>query len=207
MGRASWLLGAALLTMSAAISDLSAAPAPGADMSIPPPMTVVSTLHHYTVPPISLIDQHGRKVKLAQALAGDKPVLVQFFFTTCTTICGVRSAQLVSIAPKLAKTHIDIGFYTISIDPGHDSPKRLLAYSRHFGVRPPSNWHLLTGSEAQIKQTEAAFNASDPSNDKMMHKPLTFIHGGKGQPWQRINGLTTTRQLMALIKTAVAEAQ
>ncbi len=172
-------------------------------MRIPPPSAVTSSLHRYTVPPITLTDQHDRKVRLDQALAGDKPALVQFFFTTCTTICDVRSAQLVAAAPKLLKANIDIVFYTITIDPDRDTPERLLTFSRHFGS-PPSNWYLLTGSEAQIRQTEAAFNASDPAADKMMHEPLTFIRGGKGQPWQRILGLTTTDELVQQIKLAVA---
>ncbi|MDE2308509.1 MAG: SCO family protein [Xanthomonadaceae bacterium] len=175
-------------------------------MHIPPPTAVNSSQHRYVVPPITLIDQHGQRVRLDQALAGDKPALVQFFFTTCTTICDVRSAQLVAAAPKLRQANIDIGFYTITIDPDRDTPERLLAFSRQFGD-PPPNWRLLTGSEARIKQAEAAFNASDPADDKMMHKPLTFIRGGKGQPWQRIFGLTTTDQLVQQIKLAVARAR
>ena len=175
-------------------------------MQIPPPTAVSSSEHRYTVPPINLTDQHGRQVRLDQALAGDKPALVQFFFTTCTTICDVRSAQLVAAAPKLRQANIGIGFYTITIDPDRDTPERLLAFSRRFGD-PPPNWHLLTGSDAKIRQIEAAFNASDPAADKMMHEPLTFIRGGKGQPWQRIDGLTTTDELIQQIQQAVAAAR
>lgn len=203
-----WLLGAVILATSvAATSELSAAPVAGADLSIPAPLTVVTSLHHYVVPPVTLTDQYGHKVRLDHALSGHRPALVQFFFTTCTTICGVRSAQLLAAAPKLEKLGLHIGFYTISIDPTHDSPRRLLAYSRHFGTEPPRNWHLLTGSVEQIRQVEAAFDASDPSGDKMMHKPLTFIYAGGAQPWQRINGLTSTRQLISLIQTAVAASR
>ncbi|UJM90714.1 SCO family protein [Rhodanobacter denitrificans] len=168
-------------------------------------MAAASSQHRYVVPPITLIDQHGRKVRLDQALAGDKPALVQFFFTSCTTICDVRSAQLVAAAPQLLKANIDIGFYTITIDPDRDTPERLLAFSRQFGT-PPPNWHLLTGSDANIRQVQAAFNASDPSADKMMHEPLTFIRGGEGQPWRRIDEIVTTSELVKQIKEDVALA-
>ena len=191
--------------MAAGIIALGSLAPVAVAMDIPPPSSVSRSEHSYTVPPITLVDQYGHRVRLDHALAGDKPALVQFFFTSCTTICGVRSAQIVAAAPKLRKANIDIGFYTISIDPDHDTPERLLAFSRQFGDPPPS-WHLLTGTEAKVRQTEAAFNASDPAADKMMHEPLTFIRGGKGQPWERILGLTTTDELVQQIKQAVAAA-
>jgi protein SCO1/2 len=171
--------------------------------ALPASMQARSSLHRYVVPATTLIDQHSAQVQLDKALDSDGPVLVQFFFATCTTICGVRSAQLVAAAPKLAKDHIPIAFYTISIDPDCDTPDKLLAYAKQFGS-PPSNWHLLTGDAEAIKHVQAAMDASDPSDDKMMHEPLTFIRGGKGKPWLRYNGLTTTDQLVQLVKVAMA---
>lgn len=176
-----------------------------AGMDLPSMGGLVSSWHRYTVPPIALTDQHGQAVDLAKVLSGTRPVLVQFFFSTCTTICDVRSAQLVAIAPQLARADIRMAFYTISIDPDHDTPGRLLAYSKHFGT-PPANWHLLTGSMDQIRQVQAAFDASDPSADKMMHQPLTFLRGGTGRPWLRIDGTTDARELVRLIKATISTA-
>lgn len=174
---------------------------------IPSAAPVYSTIQRYRVPPVTLIDQHGHEVRLDRALNGNKPVLVEFFFTTCTTICGVRSAQLVYAAPKFAKAGIDVGLYTISIDPEHDTPARLLAYSKKFGMAPPPNWHLLTGTATDVKKIEAAFGASDPSSDRMMHAPLLFIRGGKGRPWRRIDSVLSTQELQQQIQIAVAAAR
>lgn len=168
------------------------------------PLEIISSLHEYKVPATTLVDQFGHKVPLNRVLNSKHPVLVEFFFTTCTTICGVRSAQLLVAQPKLARADMKVGFYTISIDPEHDTPSVMLAYSKSFGAPPPPNWHLLTGTRKQITAVEAAFNASDPSNDKMMHKALTFIRGGAGKPWVRIKGLMTTEQLVHQIETAIA---
>lgn len=175
-------------------------------MEMPTTSAVHVSLHRYTVPPITLTDQHDKNVRLDRGLEGNKPVLVQFFFTACTTICGVRSAQLCWIAPKLAAAGVDIAFYSISIDPEQDTPTRLLAYSRKFGTVPPSNWHLLTGSPAQIRQVQAAFDASDPSGDRMMHRPLTFIRNGKTSHWVRIDGMVSAHELMQQIETVVAKS-
>ncbi len=174
-------------------------------LPIPDAMGAKSSLHRYSVPSVTLTDQYGRQVRLDRALTGSQPVLVQFFFATCTTICGVRSAQLCAIAPKLAAAGVRIDIYSISIDPENDTPSRLLAYSREFGT-PPPNWHLLTGPEPDVKRVQAAFDASDPSADRMMHRPLTFICGGKGRPWVRLDGLTSAHELLAQIEKTVAAA-
>ncbi|MDE2150090.1 MAG: SCO family protein [Gammaproteobacteria bacterium] len=200
-----FFLGACLagsLPMGVALAHGAKAQMPGMQMSAPP--DIVSSLHRYQVPAITLVNQFGHKVRLHRVLNRKDPVLVEFFFTTCTTICGVRSAQLVAAQPKLAQAKMKVGFYTISIDPEHDTPAVMLAYSKSFGAPPPPNWQLLTGTSEQITRVEAAFNASNPSNDKMMHKALTFIRGGAGKPWVRIDGLMTTEQLVQQIQTAVA---
>ena len=166
----------------------------------------VSTWRSYAVPNLTLTNQFGAPVSLDKVLTGDKPVLVQFFYASCTTICGVRSAQLVAIAKKLVKADIDIDFYTITTDPDRDTPARLLSYSREFGP-PPANWSLVTGTLAQTKQVQASFDASDPADNRMFHRPETFIRAGRNAQWLRIDGMTTALQLENQIKMVVARAQ
>ena len=188
--------------------DMATQDMPAHDMSRHQTMssdTAVSSWHAYSVPGFTLLNQHGAPVNLNKVLTGDRPVLVQFFYASCTTICGVRSAQLVSIAKKLVKADIDIEFYTITTDPDRDTPSRLLSYSQEFGT-PPANWQLITGTLEQTKKTQAAFDASDPADNRMFHRPETFIRAGKNEKWLRIDGMTTARQLEDQIKMVVANA-
>lgn len=178
------------------------------DMSMRQTMSsgaAVSSWHSYTVPALALVNQHGASVNLDKVLTGDRPVLVQFFYASCTTICGVRSAQLVALAKKLDEADIGIDFYTITTDPDRDTPERLLSYSREFGP-PPTNWQLMTGTLAQTRHVQAAFDASDPSDNRMFHRPETFIRAGKGGQWLRIDGMTTALQLEQQIRMVVASA-
>ncbi len=191
-----------------AAMDMSS-PMAGHDMSMHDAMSsvsAVSTWHTYSVPSLTLINQFGAPVSLDKVLTGDKPVLVQFFYASCTTICGVRSAQLVALAKKLVKADIDVDFYTITTDPDRDTPARLLTYSREFGP-PPANWSLVTGTLAQTKQVQASFDASDPADNRMYHRPQTFIRAGKNAQWLRIDGMTTALQLENQIKMVVASAR
>ena len=51
------------------------------------------SLEKYEVPDVTLINQDGNKVQLKSLLLSDKPVLVDFVYTTCTTICPILSAN------------------------------------------------------------------------------------------------------------------
>lgn len=160
-------------------------------------------LHDYRFPAVSLTDEHGHTVALDRVMRTHRAAVVEFFFTACTTICGVRSAQIAAALPVLSRDGVDVDFYTVSIDPDHDTPERLRAYARQFGPPLPA-WHLLTGPAPSVRAVQVAFHAEDPSGDKMMHAPLTFVCAGKGQPWLRIEGILSTRQLVERIEQQVA---
>jgi protein SCO1/2 len=165
----------------------------------PPVKRVVA---HYDVPAVTLLDQEKQKVQLDQVLADSNPVLVEFFFTTCTTFCDVRSARLASVQHELAQSGIEISFYSISTDPEFDTPARLLAYSTR--LQPvPDNWSLLTGPIADIHRVESSFDARNPSADKMLHQPLTFIRARPGQDWIRLEGMMSSHDLAQHIRVAV----
>lgn len=160
------------------------------------------TVAHYDVPAVTLFDQERRKIQLDQALADPNPVLVEFFFTTCTTFCDLRSVRLASVQHELEQVDIKVSFFSISVDPEFDTSERLLAYSTR--MQPiPDNWALLTGSISDIHLVESSFNARNYSSDKMLHQPLTFIRARPGQDWIRLEGMMSSHDLAQQIKVAV----
>ena len=167
---------------------------------------VKRSVSHYDVPVVTLLDQERRKIQLDQALADPNPVLVEFFFTTCTTFCDIRSARLASVQDELAQANIEVAFYSISVDPEFDTPERLLAYSTR--MQPvPENWSLLTGPISDIHRVESSFDARNPSADKMLHQPLTFIRARPGQDWIRLEGMMSSHDLAQQIRVAVVSSE
>lgn len=160
------------------------------------------TVAHYDVPAVTLLDQEGRKIQLDQALSDPNPVLIEFFFTTCTTFCDLRSVRLASIQQELGQADIKVSFFSITVDPEFDTPERLLAYSTR--MQPvPDNWALLTGRISDIHLVESSFNAKNYSSDKMLHQPLTFIRARPGQDWIRLEGMMSSHDLAQQIQVAV----
>ena len=51
------------------------------------------TVASYEPPDVTLVDMNGASVRLASALKYDGPVLLQFIFTTCPTVCPVKGTR------------------------------------------------------------------------------------------------------------------
>ena len=166
---------------------------------------VIRSVGRYVVPDVTLIDQDSQRIQLEQALSAPKPALVEFFFTTCTTFCDLRAARLLAVQNELAKDNIEIDFFSISTDPEFDTPTRLRSYAGRF--RPvPRNWSLLTGTVSEIKQVETSFEAQNPSADKMLHQPLTFIQPRPGTEWIRLEGMMSNVALAEHVRQVIARS-
>jgi protein SCO1/2 len=135
-----------------------------------------------------LTDSNGRQA-LPSLINGDGPVMLQFIFTTCTTICPVISATLAASQSQLEGGHM----ISISIDPEHDTPARLQEYAR--SLKAPPKWQFLTGRAVDIVAVQEAFRAN--RGNKMRHLPLTFLRASLDLRWVRPDGLTSAAQLIA----------
>ncbi|MCL6216805.1 SCO family protein [Zunongwangia pacifica] len=100
-------------------------------------------------PSFEFIDQHGDTISNEDYLG--KVYVVEFFFTTCPTICPVMSENLVEVQDELKDHEDEFGIASFSIDPEHDTPQVLSEYAEHYGITNP-NWHLLTGEKEKIYQ-------------------------------------------------------
>lgn len=155
----------------------------------------VSTVN-YQLPDVSLINADGDVVLLAQLLNTEGPVVLQFVFVTCSTICPILSASLASAQADLDKlSEGKQRLISISIDPEQDTPEQLRAYAKRF--KAGSNWQFLTGNPDDIKKVLHAFDANYAGNNKMFHLALTFMRPTPASAWRRINGLLGKRELVA----------
>lgn len=146
----------------------------------------------YAVPDASLRDQQGRSVTMAEVLADRRPVMLNFIFTSCTAVCPVMTATFAQVQTQMGTERKDLRMVSISIDPEHDTPKRLAAYATRF--KAEDNWTFLTGKLADIIALQRAFGVY--RGDKMNHSPTAFIRTAPSAPWVRIDGFTTAKVLI-----------
>ena len=150
-------------------------------------------------PDVMLVDMTGTEVALRPVLNSGGPLLLQFIFTSCPTICPVLSATFSAAQKKLGPDLERVQMVSISIDPEYDTPARLRAYARRFRAGP--QWRFLTGKREDIVAVQKAFDTY--RDNKMRHEPLTFIRASPGEPWVRFDGLMRATDLVAEYRAIV----
>ncbi len=98
------------------------------------------------VPDFSFTDQNGKTVSNKDYEG--KVYVLEFFFTTCPSICPKMNANMVEIQNTFPNEK-DFGIASFSITPDTDTPEVLKAYAEENGITNP-NWHLMTGDHDKI---------------------------------------------------------
>ena len=107
------------------------------------------------VPEFNFVNQNGELVSNNDYIG--KVYIVEFFFTTCTTICPVMNTNLIHIQNSFTKFS-DFGIASFSINPEYDTVDILNQYANENGI-VNSNWNLMTGDRSEIyKLANDGFN-------------------------------------------------
>jgi len=159
------------------------------------------TVEQYKIPDVVLVNQDGERVRLKRLLESGKPVVVDFIYGTCTTICPVLSASFSYLQKKLGPDVENVSLVSISIDPENDTPQVMKDYLKRYRAKP--GWDFLTGSRADIDQVMIAFDSYMP--DKMSHLPLNFIRSKADGSWVRLYGLMSGRDFLTEFEKVSAQ--
>ncbi|OUS01291.1 SCO family protein [Flavobacteriales bacterium 33_180_T64] len=98
------------------------------------------------VPQFSFVNQDGKLITNKDYEG--KVYVVEFFFTTCPTICPRMNKNLVQIQNTFSEFE-DFGVASFTINPKYDTQEILKVYAKNYGITNP-NWHLMTGDQETI---------------------------------------------------------
>ncbi len=140
-------------------------------------------------PNVELITQDGKKVHFYDDLIKGKIVAIDLIYTSCHYACPLETARLAQVQKKLGdRVGKDIFFYSISIDPDHDTPEVLRAYMKQFHVGP--GWTFLTGKKEDIIFLGRRLGLyTDPSVNADGHIPHLLIGNDAIGQWIRSSAL------------------
>lgn len=131
-------------------------------------------------PNVELTDQDGNKLKFYDDLIKGKVVAINFMYTHCGDTCPVETASLKRVQAALGdRVGKDIFFYSISIDPDHDTPKVLKEYAERF--KAGSGWRFLTGSKetTTLLRKKLGLYREDVAESKLNEHNVSFIIGNE----------------------------
>ena len=98
------------------------------------------------VPGFKFVNQNGELI--SNEFYRGKVYIVEFFFTTCTTICPIMNTNLVHIQNSFT-AFPNFGIASFSINPEYDTVNILSKYAKDNGIENP-NWNLMTGEADEI---------------------------------------------------------
>jgi len=98
------------------------------------------------VPVFEFTNQNG--IQITTTDFKDKVYVVEFFFTTCPTICPIMNSKMLILQNEFIENS-NFGIASISITPEFDTPKVLKEYADRYGAKH-KNWHFLTGKSEEV---------------------------------------------------------
>jgi len=149
----------------------------------------------YAVPHLKLVRDDGVPVLLDKELNDGRIVVLNFIYTTCTTVCPLTSQVFSVLDHRLQEGGLKAHLVSISIDPEQDTPERLRAYAARFHAS--HDWQHYTGTLAASIAAQQAFGTY--RGDKMNHAPVSLLRASPGSPWVRLDGFATADDLLAEI--------
>ncbi len=143
-----------------------------------------------------LVDQHGRDVMFVSDVIGDDIVVMDFVYTTCTTICPVLSALFKQVQTKLGD---DVGkgitLVSMSVDPIRDTPQRMKAYSAKHGAG--DGWLWLTGAKPVVDEVLVGLGAYTTNFED--HPTMVLIGDGQTGEWKRLFGFPNPDRIVQVV--------
>ncbi|WP_262964888.1 SCO family protein [Methylobacter psychrophilus] len=132
-----------------------------------------------TFPNVPVVTHEGKVVHFYDDLIKNKIVMINFTYTNCDGICPGMIANLKQVYKEFgARMGKDIFMYSISLQPEHDTPAVLKAFTELHKIK--SGWTFLTGSKANIEllREHLGYKNSDPGLDKDNSQHLGVVKFG-----------------------------
>ena len=143
-----------------------------------------------------LMTQHGEDVMFVSDVIGDNIVVMDFVYTTCTTICPVLSALFSQVQTKLGDDVGDeIWLVSMSVDPIRDTPQRMKAYSAKH--RAGDGWLWLTGPKPAVDDVLTGLGAYTTSFED--HPSMVLIGDGRTGEWRRLFGFPNPDRIVQIV--------
>src|ERR1700752_459362 len=149
---------------------------------------------------VELLDQDGKKLRFYSDILKNKVVVINTFFTTCTSICPPLNRNFEKMQDALGdRLGKDAFLVSISVDPDTDTPTRLKDYGRRFHARP--GWVFLTGKKENVDW--ALYKLGQYVETKDDHTSILIIGNEPRGLWKKAFGLAKAHELMRILEDVI----
>ena len=154
------------------------------------------------LPDTELVTQYGKRRRLNSEIVDGRIVVIDFIYTTCTTVCPVLSATLRQVQRQLEEGGgSEVMLVSITVDPVRDTPARLKAYADKFHVG--DNWVWLTGDKQAVDGVLKQLGAYSPNYAD--HPSMVLVGDAAKGDWARYLGFPSADQIITKVEELSTE--
>jgi protein SCO1/2 len=149
---------------------------------------------------VELLNQDGKKVRFYSDVLKGKTVVVNAFFTTCTSVCPPMNRNMEKIQEVLGdRVGRDVFLVSMTVDPETDTPARIKDYARKFHAGP--GWIFLTGKKENLDW--ALYKLGQYVEQKDDHKTIFIIGNEPTGLWKKAFGMANVAELVQVVESVV----
>jgi protein SCO1 len=149
---------------------------------------------------VELINQDGEKIRFYTDVLKGKTVIVNAFFTTCTSVCPPMNRNMEMIQEAFGeRVGKDVFLVSITVDPATDTPARLKEYAQKFHAKP--GWIFLTGKKENLDW--ALYKLGQYVETKDDHKTIMIIGNEKTGLWKKAFGMAKSAELVQVVESVL----
>ncbi|HKR22815.1 MAG TPA: SCO family protein [Pyrinomonadaceae bacterium] len=149
---------------------------------------------------VELIDQDGKKVRFYSDVLKGKTVVVNAFFTSCTSVCPPMNRNMEKIQEAFGnRVGKDVFLVSITVDPEVDTPTRMKEYAKKFHAG--SGWIFLTGKKENLDW--ALYKLGQYVEKKDDHQTIFIIGNEPTGLWKKAFGMANVAELVQVVESVV----
>ena len=147
---------------------------------------------------VELVNQDGEKVRFYSDVLKGKTVVVNAFFTTCTSVCPPMNRSMEKIQEAFGeRVGKDVFLISLTVDPATDTPARLKEYAAKFHAG--KGWTFLTGKKENLDW--ALYKLGQYVESKESHKTVIIVGNEATGLWKKALGMAKVEDLIAIVRS------
>ena len=147
---------------------------------------------------VELLDQDGRKVRFYSDILKGKTVIINAFFTSCTSVCPPMNRNMEKVQDAFGDRVVrDVFLVSISVDPATDTPPRLKEYAQRFHAKP--GWTFLTGKKENVDW--ALYKVGQYVEAKDDHTTVIIVGNEATGLWKKALGMAKAADLVQIVQS------
>lgn len=147
---------------------------------------------------VELIDQNGKTVRFYTDVLKGKTVVVNAFFTSCTSVCPPMNRNMQKIQEAFGdRVGRDVFLVSITVDPAVDTPEKMKNYAKNFHAGP--GWMFLTGKKENLDW--ALYKLGQYVESKDDHTTVLIVGNEKTGLWKKAFAMANVAELVQVVES------